>query len=112
MLVHHKGLTPERWYRFALMEQLANVGSDVIRTINWRNKNNLDYSKDAFERALELIDLTVSDPKNSKRLKEILRVREAIVDYFLFDNQYSSSDKVWQDYFNDLGYIAAIQRGR
>ena len=112
MLVHHKGLSPERWYKFSLMEQLANVGADVGRTINWRNKDNPENSKMAFERALELIDLTVSDPKNRKRLKEILRVREALVDYFMFDNEYSSSDKLWEDYFYNYNYAAAIQRGR
>ena len=112
MLVHHKGLSPERWYKFTLMEQLANIGSDVIRAINWKNKGCHEDSRLAFERVLELIDLTVSDPKNRKRLREVLRTREALVDYFLCDNEYSTSDKIWQEYFNDFGYIAAIQRGR
>ncbi|MBX9830454.1 hypothetical protein K2X40_00710 [Candidatus Babeliales bacterium] len=112
MLVHHKDLKPERWYRFTLMEQLGNIGSDVIRAIDWKNKGRLEDSRFAIERALELIDLTVSDPKNRKRLREVLRTREALVDYFFCDNEYSTSDKIWEDYFNDFGYIAAMQRGR
>jgi len=112
MLVHHKGLNPERWFKFTLMEQLANVGMDVSRTINWKNKGNSEYSRTAFERSLELLDLTISDEKNRKRLKEILRVREALVDYFVYDNIYDTSDKFWQDYFYNYNYAAAIQKGK
>lgn len=112
MLVHHKGLAPERWYKYSLMEQLANIGTEVGRTINYRNDNRLEDAKLAFERALELIDLTVSDPKNRKRLKEILRVREALVDYFVYDNEYNTSDQLWNDYFYNYNYAAAIARGK
>jgi len=112
MLVHHKGLDPQRWYRFSLMEQLGNIGSDVERTISWRKKGDMEQSRFAFERSLELIDLTVSDPKNKGRLKEVLRVREALVDYFVYDNVYGTSDEFWQKYFYDYAYAAAIQRGR
>ena len=112
MLKHHKGLAPERWYRFTLMEQLANIGSDVLRAINWKNKGGIEDSQCAFERSLELFDLTVTDPKNRNRLKEVLRAREAWVDYFAYDNVYETSDIFWKNYFNDFNYAAALQRGR
>lgn len=109
----HKDLLPERWFRFSLFEQLANVGTDIARVIAWRNNNNLDYSKAAFYRALELLDLTIADPKNKgPRLKELLRVREALVDYFMYDNEYGSTDQAWQDYFFAFNYAAALERGR
>lgn len=106
----HKELAAGRWFSLSLVEQLANVGSDVIRTIKWKNKDNMDFSKKAFERALELLDLTVTDPKNRYRLKELLRAREALVDYFIFDNQYSSTDKLWEKYFYHFNYAAALKR--
>lgn len=112
MLIHHKGLDPQRWYRFSLLEQLGNIGSDIERTISWRRKGDAEQSRLAFERALELIDLTVSDPKNKGRLKEILRAREALVDYFVYDNEYNTSEEFWQNYFFNYAYAAAIQRGR
>ena len=28
MIIHHKGLTPEHWFKFSLAEQLANVGCE------------------------------------------------------------------------------------
>jgi len=111
-MIIHKELASGRWLKFSLVEQLANVGSDVVRTIKWRNKGNAEYSEQAFYRALELLDLTVADPKNRTRLKEILRVREALVDYFMFDNEYSSSDELWEKYFYNFNYAAALRRGR
>lgn len=69
-------------------------------------------SRKAFERALELIDLTVADPKNRRRLREILRTREALVDHFVYDNIYQTTDDIWQKYFFAFNYAAALQRGR
>jgi len=94
------------------VEQLANVGSDVERTIQWKRKGNLEYSQKAFERVLELLDLTVADPKNKRRLKEVLRVREVLVDHFVYDNEYASSDESWQKYFYHFNYATALRRGR
>jgi hypothetical protein len=43
----NKGLTLERWSKFTLFEQLGNVGSDVDRTINWRNHGDMQISNAA-----------------------------------------------------------------
>lgn len=106
----HKELAQGRWFSMAIAEQLANVGSEVERTILWKNKNNPDYSNKAFIRALELLDLTVEDAKNKFRLKEILRLREALVDYFMFDNEFSSSDELWRKYFYPFNFKARRKR--
>ena len=112
-MIIHKDLASGRWFTFSLMEQLANVGMDIDRTIRWRDKGDMEMSKDAFERALELLDLTIADPKNrGPRLKEILRVREALVDHFVYDNEYQTTDESWQNYFFDFNYAAALQRGK
>jgi hypothetical protein len=109
MVVYHKELASGRWFEIPFMEQMANVGSEVERTISWREKNK-EYSQKAFERALELLDLTIADKKNKKRLKELLRVREALADYFFFDNEYGSSDKLWQKYF--FSFTWAVRKDR
>jgi hypothetical protein len=108
----HKELAAGRWFQLSLIEQLANVGTDVARVISWRNKGNLEYSQQAFERALELLDLSRADIKNRKRLKELCRVRELLVDYFLYDNQYGSSDELWHNYFFPFNYAAALRKGK
>lgn len=95
----HRNLAEGKWLELSLVEQLANVGSEVHRTISWKSKGDLEYSQKAFERALELLDLTITDPKNIGRLKELTRVRECLVDYFIYDNIYGSSDEKWENYF-------------
>jgi len=106
-IIHHKGLSKKEWFSKSIFEQMANIGSEVERTIKWRGKDK-KYSDMAFERCLELIDLTVEDKKNNNRLKEILRSREALVDYFAYDNTYGSSDKLWQNYFYGFTYAARV----
>ncbi len=106
MTTYHKTLA-DRWHTFHFAEQMANIGAEVGRTINWRNKGNHEMALQAFYRALELIDFTVADDKNRKRLGEILRIREVFADYIVGDNIYHSSAKQWNDYFHQFGLYAA-----
>lgn len=108
MILYHKDLTQQKWNRFSTFEQMSNIGSDVFRAIKWKNENEIDSSRLAFERALELIDLTVEDPKNLKKLEEILRVRECLVDYFDGNNIYKSTDESWQNYFYQFNWAARL----
>lgn len=106
MNIFHKELVG-RWNKLTIFEQMANIGAEVGRTINWRKKRNQEMSKNAFYRALELIDFTIEDPKNKNSLKEILRVRELLVDYFMGENIYRSTDKAWEKYFYYFNFNAA-----
>lgn len=108
MSYQHKDLAAGRWSQLSLVEQMANIGSEVERALNWRMKKNTDYAQKAFERALELIDLTLDSDKNYAHLKEIARMREAIVDYFFGTNQLMSSEKSWRNYF--LPFTCASRR--
>ena len=104
----HRNLAAGRWNQFSLVEQLANVGSEVGRAISWKNKNRQKFSEAAFFRALELIDLIFADRKNAGRLKEISRTREVLVDYFAGKNIYRSSDETLQKYFHAFNFAARI----
>ncbi len=108
--MEHKKLASGKWSQLSFVDQMANVGSEVERTIRWKEKNNPDYSRKAFERALELLDLSLEDEKNRKRLKEITRTREALADYFAFENIYRSSDEEWKKYFLAFNFAARVSR--
>ncbi len=90
----------------SFLEQMANIGSEVERALNWKAKDNEIYCRQAFERALELLDLTLDDSRNIARLKEVARVREAIVDFFAGSNQFVSTEKSWKKYFSHFTYAA------
>lgn len=95
-----------RWRNLTLIEQMANIGSEVERAIDWRNKNNFKYCQLAFERALELLNLTISSQTKFSRLKELTRLKELLIDYFAFDNNYQSSENQWRKYFSPFFYAA------
>jgi hypothetical protein len=112
MMVVHRELATGRWFGLPLMEQLAHVGSEIERAMRWRSKGNTEYARRAFERALELLDLTIADAKHRSRLRELTRLREVLADYFWFDNRYGSTDESWKRYFHAFTHAAAIARGR
>ncbi len=110
MTYQHRELAAGRWNDLSFFEQMANVGAEIGRTITWKSKMNPEHSRRAFERAIELLDLTIRDKKNRKRLRELLRVRETLADHFVFDNIYQSSDDSWQRYFHPFLFAARSRR--
>ncbi|MCX6785897.1 MAG: hypothetical protein NTZ18_03555 [Candidatus Komeilibacteria bacterium] len=109
MIYQHQEMADGRWQKFSLVEQMANIGAEVGRAINWAKKDHA-YSLLAAERALELLDLTLDDHKNKGRFKEIARVREAVVDFFWYQNEYSSSGQLWNSYFYPFNWAARANR--
>src|SRR4030042_2736090 len=99
MSYQHKDLASGRWGRLSFLEQMANIGSEVERALNWQAKGNIAYSQKAFERALELLDLTLDSVTGPARLKELARLREAIADYFVGENQFKSTETSWGRHF-------------
>ena len=106
----HQDLTKEQWQRLSFFYQMANVGAEVGRAINWRQKNK-DKSIAALERGLELLDLTIGDKKNtSGKLKELCRLKEVLGDYFYGNNVYGFSDEAWQQYFYGFNHAAIVNK--
>ena len=102
----HKELASGRWKALSLSEQMANIGSEVSRALNWMEKGNSAYCQKAAARALELLDLSLDCAESYSRLKELARLREAIVDFFFGTNQFSSSGILWRKYFDHFNYAA------
>ena len=109
--IWHREMAAGRWWELTLAEQLGHVGSEVSRTLKWRSRNPR-ISQGAMERALELIDLTLADPRHRAsvaRLREIARAREVLVDFLVGSNQYSTTGPALQRYF-DAYAVAARKR--
>jgi hypothetical protein len=102
----HKNLAAGRWFELTLIEQLANIGAEVGRALNWQQKGDKEKSQNALERGLELFDLTISDPRWRHRLKEITRMREVVCDYFYGGNQYQTTREWLDEYFLQYGIAA------
>jgi len=102
----HAQLASGRWFTLPFADQMAHIGSEVERALLWREKHRHSYASAAFERAIELLDLTVADAKNVRRLKELLRVREMLADFFCFDNEYRSTADSWRACFTPFFFAS------
>jgi len=104
----HRDLARGRWSSLTLAEQLGNIGSEISRAVSWSSKNP-DTAQAALYRALELIDLTLDDPRHRQslpRLREIARAREVVVDFFAGSNEYGSTGASLQKYFDQFAFSA------
>jgi len=106
--IHHPELAAGRWGELTLAAQLANVGSEVGRMLGWRQRNERLMNK-AFERALELLDLTLADPRWRGRLREIARAREMLCDAATGGHEYDTTLEWLDRYFLDF---AVAERNR
>lgn len=110
--MQHTSLANGRWQTLSFFEQLASIGSEVERALNWQAKKNPEYSQRSFERALELLDLSLALDLKPSQHKELSLARTVLVDYFSGTNQAKSTPKQWRRYFGAFSYAAQLQRGR
>lgn len=95
----HATLAQGRWFELSLAQQLANIGSEVHRLVIAHKKNDMARFNAAFDRALELFDLTLSDPRWKTGYKEIARLREILCDIYFGENQYDTPPEALDEYF-------------
>lgn len=109
MSPQHASLASGRWQTMPLAEQLANVGSDVARAHRWQGKDG-GLCEKAFVRALELLDLTIADPRWKGRRKELTRVRELLCDAMLGGDEYGTDLASLDRYFYMFAVAARAAR--
>ena len=71
-----------RWKNFTKREQLLTIGAEFMRAKIWQNKNQENFLS-ALGRALELIDLTISDEKWKENILMLLRFREEVAKFYI-----------------------------
>jgi hypothetical protein len=94
----HRELAAGRWGQLSLAGQLANVGAEVGRMLRWRGQDER-LAAGAFERALELLDLTLADSRWRGRLREIARAREMLCDAASGGHEYGTTLEELDRYF-------------
>jgi len=105
MSAQHKELADGKWAELSLFEQLSNIGSEVSRAFNWKNKGKEKLHLNAVVRALELLDLSLDSAKSFPRIRELARLRECLVDYFFGSNQFASSETLFRSYFDHFTFV-------
>lgn len=112
VVVQHKRLSESsQWQQMPFVQQMANVGSEVFRAGKWRAKGKEERALSASDRALELLDFTISAAQQSNTsLRELVRLREVLCDFFYGDNLYGSTPESLNKYFDPFSLKAAQQR--
>jgi hypothetical protein len=99
-------VTAGRWTEMSLVEQRANIGSEVVRACQAKEAGNSERLEFALVRCLDLFDLTLADLRWVGRRREIARVREIVLDLVVGDND-SGSTTEWIDrYFLEYAVAA------
>ena len=107
----HAGLASGRWFTLPLADQLANAGADVGRAIRAKAAGDDVRFASALDRSLELLDLTMADPRwVGPRLREIARVREVVCDFLVGDKVYGSTSESLDACF--MAFAFASRRDR
>lgn len=108
----HKELGGGRWFTFSIYEQLGNIGSEFERAARAFESRDRERFEKAFERMLELLDLTVEDPKwrEGCRLRELLRLREEACDVFHGNEVFGTSIEALKKYFLYFAIAARANR--
>lgn len=108
-----------KWAEMPLMDQMANIYSEVGRTAKWKRKGNTQLALQAFIRALDLIDLTIATGRTGKdaspadrssMLRELFACRDLFCEEFLSDN--TDALEPSERYFSHFAQAAARRAGR
>jgi hypothetical protein len=111
MKTYHPNLAAGRWFTMSIAEQLGNVGSEYERALSWKGRGDTVRFEHAFARLLELLDLTIADPRwRNHRLKELTRAREVICEEFCGESNESSPSADLRNYFLYFGILARSER--
>src|SRR3989344_730002 len=110
----HKELAGGRWRTLSLAEQLGNIGSEVgrasrahtCRKLSLRQYQDDARFRGAVDRAFELFNLTLADPRWRGRLREIGRAYEVFCDAVLGGTEYGSSLADLERYFTQFAMAA------
>ena len=101
-----------RWAELPLVDQLANVGSEVERAIRAHGAGNVTRFEHAQARALAPFDLTATDPRwRGPRRREILRAREEFCRLFHASDTAPGSAEGLRRYFLAFAVVARRRIG-
>lgn len=77
-MTQHAGLSPERWAAFSLDRQVLMIANEMNRAAKLMAAANHERRRNAYERILQLTDLTVEVSGRAALRRELLRWRDLV----------------------------------
>lgn len=84
-MTEHATLAPQRWARFTLGQQILQIGVEMHRATSALRPDRLASLRAGYERALQLVDLTVEVNANASLRRELLLWRGVVAELALRD---------------------------
>jgi hypothetical protein len=82
-LKFHKGLNLEKWSKFTPAQQILMIANELNRARNWMLRGDTEEVNNCYERAFELLDLTIAMNYRKNLVKELLRARDVLAILYL-----------------------------
>lgn len=85
-LKEHKDLTVEKWRKFPFYKQILMIASELQRANSWIRREDFTEVKLCYERALELIFITIENLllcHIDNRIRELLRFKELLQEEYI-----------------------------
>ena len=85
-MTQHASLSPERWASFSLDQQILMIGNEMNRAGKLMGPQDVDRRSSAYERVLNLTDLTVRVQHKKTFRRELLRWRDLVAELYIAEN--------------------------
>ena len=82
-MASHAGLSPERWAAFSLDQQVLMIANEMNRAAKLMAPTDHERLRSAYERVLQLIDLTVRSAVRPALRRELLRWRDLVATLYI-----------------------------
>jgi len=82
-------------------EQISNVGSEVERALRFREKDERSCMVHV-SKAIELLERSQRDPKNRTRIAELGNCKVELIDYFIGDNIYGTTEEQLRRFYDSF----------
>ncbi len=81
--MQHAELTPERWSRFGVDQQVLMIANELQRAASWLDPQDGERLRNCYERALRLTDLTIQTRARRAFRRELLRWRDLLAQLYV-----------------------------
>lgn len=83
MSTQHASLSPERWARFPVAQQLLMIANEMNRASKLLGPTDGDRLRNGYERVLALVDLTIQVNARRSLRRELLRWRGLVAELYV-----------------------------
>lgn len=90
------------WIKLSLPEQMVNIGNEVKRAV--RFDKDYDKKRRFIEKALEYVELTIADPKNSDVVPE-LEIGKRVLEDYIGKRELDYTKEQLQGYYLSFMYM-------